>query len=430
MKFLGKRVLVYGMGLSGQACCKLLHEKGALVSFYDDENRFASLFSFDKSPQPENYDILVVSPGIKVIGNALIGRFISAGKKILSEIDLAYLFVKGKIIAVTGTNGKTTTTSLIGHIFKESGKKCFVCGNIGLPITSVCSQTDNESTLICEISNFQLELSSLFKSDVACVTNLAPDHIDRHGSFEEYLRVKKKILTQKRNQQVVLNADNEILKSLIINKKTLYFSKKYQKNGVFIKNNAIYYKKTKVISVTDIPLFGVSNLENVMAAVAVCICAKIKIKEIKKAIYSFSPPAHRLEYIGQIGGAYVFDDSKATNISAVENAVISLNANNLTLLMGGQDKDFNFDEFFANNFNISTLICFGEAGEKIAKSAVKFGYQPQVFQSMKDGVRFARAAACEGGTILLSPACASFDEFASYAVRGQVFKELMYGQEN
>ena len=200
----GKRVLVYGLGISGQSACKLLHEQGACVCIYDDENRFSNFYSYEKEPLTKQYDLVVVSPGIKVLGNQIISHFIVSKTPVISELDLGYLFSKGTIIGITGTNGKTTVTSLVGDIFKRAGKRTFVCGNIGLPLTNVAPQTDSSSFLIVEVSNFQLELSSYFTPNLTCILNLAPDHIDRHGSFEEYVRVKKKIIRGRR-QKVVLN---------------------------------------------------------------------------------------------------------------------------------------------------------------------------------------------------------------------------------
>lgn len=425
--FKGKKVLVYGMGVSGQSACKLLHKKGACVSFYDDEERFGNLFCYDKNPNPSEYDLVVVSPGVKVLGNELLSNFIMSKVRLISELDLASLFCKGKIIGITGTNGKTTVTSLVGKIIKESGKNTFVCGNIGLPFSSVCEEGGSGSIYVVEVSNFQLELSSIFKSDIACVLNLAPDHLDRHGSYEEYVRVKKKILAEKGSQKVILNFDDEVVSRLKISKSTLYFSKKELNRGVFVKNNGIYINNTKVISCNDVPMFGSKNLENALAATAICHKAKVKAKYIKSGISAFKMPPHRLEYVGSISGAQVFDDSKATNISSVMMAVEALSNDSLVLLMGGQNKNCSFDEFFAKGYNISKLYCFGEAGEYLYNTAKRYGYSPQLFKTMKSCVNFVRDHIEEGQVILLSPGCASFDEFGSYAVRGEVFKELMFG---
>ena len=426
IKLKGKNVLVYGMGISGQAACKLLHEKGACVSIYDDENRFSNIFNYEKEPLQKKYDFVVVSPGIKVIGNGLISHFFMNNTPVISELDLGYLFSKGKIIGITGTNGKTTTTSLVGDIMKKSNKQTFVCGNIGQPISNIALKTDKNSVIVCEVSNFQLELSSYFAADVACILNLAPDHIDRHGSFEEYLRVKKKILTGKHRQKVVLNYDDENTNKLLIDKKVLFFSKKMLNKGVFVKNNAIFHNKTKIISLNDLPLFGEKNLENVLAAVSIAVKMKVKPAVIKAAIVSFKAPPHRLEYLGQVGGADVFDDSKATNISAALASISSLGENGLVLLLGGQNKGFKFDEIFNKNYNFEQVLCFGQAGQEIFDCAVGYSYQPLLFASMKEAAFYAKANAQPGQKILLASACASFDEFSSYAVRGEIFKEIMF----
>ena len=422
----GKNVLVYGMGISGQSACKLLHDKGACVSVYDDEGRFTNYFNYQKNPLLVKYDLVVVSPGIKVIGNQLISHFIAKKTRVISELDLGFLFSKGKVIGITGTNGKTTVTSLTYEIFKKSGKKTFVCGNIGKPITNTAPNTDKNSYSICEVSNFQLELSSFFKADLACILNLAPDHIDRHGSFEEYIRIKQKILSGKKLQKVVLNYDDEKTRTLLINKQVLFFSKKLLNKGVFVKNNAIFHNKTKIISLNDIPLFGEKNLENVLAACAIAVRYRIKPQAIKNAIISFRAPLHRLEYLGQVNGADVFDDSKATNVSAALASINSLGEKGLVLLIGGQNKGFVFDEIFNKNINFDDIYCFGQAGQEIFDCAKKYGYNPKLFPTMKAAAFFARTNAQEGQKILLAPACASYDEFSSYAVRGEIFKEIMF----
>ncbi len=423
-----KKVLVYGMGVSGQAVCKLLHNKGFCVSIYDDENRFGNLFNFDKDPCFHHYDMVVVSPGIKVIGNQIISHFIINKTPIFSELDIGYIYGKGKFIGITGTNGKTTVTSLVGRIFEEAGKKSVVCGNIGLPVASVCEKSDKNTFYITEVSNFQLELSHVFYASTACILNIQQDHLDRHGSMEEYVRVKRKILSNKKSQKVILNFDDEYSRGSKISKKNLYFSKNILNKGVFVKNNGIFYNKTKIISLNDIPLLGEKNLENVLAAVSICLANKIKPRYIKSAIMAFKPPAHRLEFLGKLNGALVYDDSKATNIPSVESALQALSGGNILLLMGGRNKDLNFDEFFKKNYSIAQVVCFGEAGREIYESGLKFGYDCILFETMKEACVYVKECAVANMLILLSPACASFDEFSSYAVRGLKFKEYLFGE--
>ena len=424
----GKNVLVYGMGISGQSSAKLLHEQGACVWVYDDDERFSSHFTYEKNPMLKKYDLVVVSPGVKVLGNPLISHFIMTKTKIISELDLGFLFCKGKVLAVTGTNGKTTVTSLVGEIFKKAEKNTFVCGNIGLPISSIALNTDEKSVIVCEVSNFQLELSSYFSAHQVCILNLAPDHLDRHGSYQEYLRVKKKILTGKK-QKVILNYDDEITSKLLINKKTTFFSKKLLNKGVFIKNNAIYFNKTKILPLSEIPLFGEKNLENILAGVSMAVLQKIKPNIIRQAVREFKAPSHRLEYLGEVNGASIFDDSKATNIASTLGAIQSLGDNGLVLMLGGLNKDFQFDEIFNRGWEFESVICFGDAGQQIFDCATKYGYSPLIFPTMKQATHYVKSIATQGMKILLSPSCASFDEFSSYAVRGQTFKEIMFDVE-
>lgn len=425
----GKRVLVYGMGGSGNSACRLLHKLGACVSVFDDDKKYRSLFCFDEQPLCHKYDLVVVSPGIKVIGNTLISGFRSKKTQIISEIDLGSQFCKGKLIAITGTNGKTTTCSLLGKIFEEAGKKVAVCGNIGLPISSIALSTDKKSFVVCETSNFQLELSSIFSPDIACVLNIAPDHIDRHGTFEEYKRVKNSIFKNFRRQnKAVVNLDDEMTMSLDLPKNVEYFSLNPLKKGVCIKNGYIYHGKTRIVGTSDISLLGDKNMSNVMAAVTIALLCKIKTKYIRYALMRFSPPAHRLQFVGEFSGVRYINDSKATNIACVDMAIESLNVKNLVLMLGGQNKDLDFSLFFARHSDIKQLICFGQAGEQIAEIAKAYGYEPHVFESLKSATKFAKENAQRGDTVLLSPGCTSFDEFSSYAVRGQIFMELVKGE--
>lgn len=422
----GKRVLVYGMGGSGNSACKLLNKLGACVSVFDDDKKYRALFCFDEEPLASKYDLVVVSPGIKVIGNAIISGFRAKKTQIISEIDLASQFCKGKLIAITGTNGKTTTCALLGKIFEEAGKKVFVCGNIGLPFSSIALKTDKKSFIVCETSNFQLELSSLFAPNIACVLNIAPDHIDRHGSFEEYKRVKNSIFNNFHHGNVaVMNLDDEMTMSLNLPKKVEFFSQNLLKNGVFIKNGCIYHGKTRIVSTSDISLIGKKNLSNVMAAISIALLCKIKTKFIRYALMKFTPPPHRLQFACERRGVKYINDSKSTNIACVQMAVESLSAKNLILMLGGQNKGLDFAELFSARPEIKKVICFGEASEEIFNCACQFGYDAAKFDSLKNATEYVKASAKSGDVVLLSPGCTSFDEFSSYAVRGQIFMELV-----
>ncbi len=428
-KLRGKRVLVYGLGGSGTSACRLLHTFGACVSVFDDDKRFRSLFCFDENPLANKYDLVVVSPGIKVRENNLIAGFIANKIPVISEIDLGSIFCLGKLIAITGTNGKTTTCSLLGKIFDEAKKKNFVCGNIGMPISAIALKTDKKCFIVCETSNFQLELSKLFAPDIACVLNIEQDHIDRHGSFDEYKKVKNKIFQNtKGRKKAIVNLDDEGAVSLNLPKKTQFFSQKTLKNGVCVKNGCVYNGKTRIISTGEIPLIGEKNISNVLAAIAIALECKIKTKFIRSAIISFSPPPHRLEFVAQIGGVKFVNDSKATNVACVKMALESLQEKSVLLLLGGQNKNLDFEKLFEEKPKLKKCLCFGQAANEIALVAKKYGYASEVFSSLKDAAFFAKKIAVKGDTVLLSPGCASFDEFSSYAVRGQIFKEIVKGE--
>lgn len=239
------------------------------------------------------------------------------------------------------------------------------------------------------------------------------------------MRVKKKIIASKK-QKLFLNYDDELVRTFR-GKKNYFFSLAPLNKGIFVKNNAIYCNKTRIISISDIPLVGEKNTQNVMAAIAIACNLRIKTKFIRAAVSGFEPPKHRLQMLGKLAnGAVVIDDSKATNISSLEMALESLKGQNIVLLMGGLNKGCDFAPFFNKRFPLARLICFGNAGEEFGSLARCYGYEPEVFASMKEAAIFARTAAEEGQIILLSPGCASFDEFSSYAVRGEIFKEIMF----
>lgn len=428
--FKGKNVLVYGMGKSGQAASKLLYQNDACVSIYDEERGFESYFCFDEDPFSKNYDLVVVSPGIKVIGNKLIKHFQDKGITIISELDLGFSFTNGNVVAITGTNGKTTVTSLIGEIFKSAGKECFVCGNIGVPISEIAQQTTKNSFVICEVSNFQLELSNVFNPDVACILNLQEDHIDRHGNFAEYVRVKNKITQNFSSKNLLIyNLDDSNVNLVKLPKRVVACSSSVQKSGAYIKNDAIYYNKTRVINLSDISLIGKKNIENVMFAVCVAMHFKIKPSVICDAIKNFKGVENRLEYVGRFDGVDYYNDSKSTNVACVQMAIESLKSENLILLLGGQNKDCSFAHMFEKEYKIKKVICFGQAGEEIYVVAKNKAYDAICFKNMKEAVRFSMNFASAGDTVLLSPGCASFDEFSSYVARGEVFKEIVSGKD-
>ena len=426
--FKGKKVLVYGMGRSGQSACKILYQNEACVSIYDDDKAYSNMFCFEPEPIKKEFDLVVVSPGVKVIGNEIISHFLNKKTPLISELDLGKSFCKGLFIAITGTNGKTTVTSLLGEIFKASGRETFVCGNIGLPLSSVALKTSKKSVVVCEVSNFQLELSTFFNPDIACILNLAEDHIDRHGNFAEYVRVKNKITQNFNGKNILVYNHDDINSNLVATpKKACIFSKNEQKQGSFVKDGIIYHNRTKVMPISEIQLKGEKNLENVLACIEIAMLCKVKAQFIRETIKNFAGLPHRLEYLGRHNGVDFYNDSKSTNIACIEMAIQSLKAKNLVLLVGGKNKDCNYAHLFNRGYDIKKVVCFGECGAEVYLLARNAGYTAFCYQTMKDAVLDVMKIAERGDVVLLSPGGASFDEFDSYVARGQVFKELVSG---
>ena len=419
MKFKNKKVLVYGLGDSGRSAVKLLSRLNAHVYFYDDDVSYSNFIGYVRRIENEKFDYCVLSPGVKLKDNPNIEILKNKGTVILSELDLGYLFLKGKIIAVTGTNGKTTTCNLIYKILKDNGYDARLCGNIGVPITSINDTTKNSVTVV-EVSSFQLESSRLFRCDIGVILNVMPDHLDRHGTMQEYIDCKKKLASFTK-RKLVLNLDDEIAKTFNFDKKCLYFSKKTLKKGVFVKNNQIFINKKPVCGVQNIKLKGEKNLENVLASVA--SLSNFKGMNFHDGISSFLPSAHRLELVGECKGVMYVDDSKATNVASVINALTAFRDRRILLLLGGQGKNAPYDSIFQHP--LKEAVTFGEEGEKISAVANRYNIPTANFKHFDDAVIYACGRAEVGDVVLLSPACSSFDEFSSYKERGEKFKELV-----
>ena len=419
MRFKNKKVLVYGLGDSGRSAVKLLSKLNARVYFYDDDISYSNFIGYVRRIEEEKFDYCILSPGVSVKNNPYLEIMKNKGTVILSELDLGYLFLKGKIIAVTGTNGKTTTCSLIYKILKDNGYDVRLCGNIGVPISSI-NNTTKMSITVVEVSSFQLESSRLFRCDVGVILNVMPDHLSRHGTMQEYINCKKKLASFTR-KKLVLNLDDEIAKTFNFNKKCLYFSKKTLKKGIFLKNNQIFINKKPVCGVENIKLLGEKNLENVLGAVA--SLSSFKGVDFNKSISTFLPSAHRLEIVGKQNGVLYVDDSKATNVSSVVNALTAFRDKKILLLLGGRGKDAPYDTIF--QYPLKEVVTFGEEGEKISVTANRYHVPTYNFKHFEDAVFYACERGEMGDVVLLSPACSSFDEFSSYGERGEKFKELV-----
>ena len=426
MVFKNKKVLVYGLGDSGRAAIKTLIEIGADVSFFDDDINFLSNNGFEKDPFSKKYDYAVISPGVKVIKNKLINHLKENGTIVLSELDLAYVLCKGKIVAITGTNGKTTTCMLVYEMLKKAGFDTVLCGNIGLPFSSVVQKVKKNTIVVCEVSSFQLETSQFFRPNIACILNIQPDHIDRHENFENYKNAKEKIVKKMKKKDVlVLNFDDTETKALKIHRRVWFFSKSPLKEGVFVLNSKIFVGKKMVLDLESIKLRGEKNLENVLAAIAICSYFHIEKNVYKSVLQSFTPAHHRMEVVGVVDGVTYVDDSKATNVASTIACVEAFKNEKIILLMGGKSKKIDYGTLFSQKFDIKLVVCFGEDKEKIAESADEFGYKTEVFEKFEEAVKRSVVTSERGDFVLLSPACSSLDEFSSYAERGEKFCELI-----
>ena len=358
MRFKNKQILVYGLGDSGRSAIVLLKKLGARVSFYDDDVRFFDYIGFERNPK-QKWDLVVVSPGIKCRENPLLAWFDQQKVPYISEIDLAYQNCKGRIVAVTGTNGKTTVCMLTNNILRAAGFSTFLCGNIGLPFSSICEKTTKETIVVCEVSNFQLETSKFFRAEVNAILNVKPDHLDRHGSFKEYVSVKSKIAANlKKRDLLILNLDDDVAKKLVLHKKVKFFSKQRLKKGTYVWRNQIYSNRKKMIDLSDISLAGDKNLENVLASVALTTPFKVGSDACFTAIKNFAPAHHRMEKVGKIFGVTFVDDSKATNVASTIACVDAFKQESILLLMGGQGKEIDYDDLFKIGYKIKKVIYY------------------------------------------------------------------------
>ncbi len=449
MELNGKRVLVVGLGKSGVASALFMKKQGARVTVSDtksgDELRNEIPVLLDNGITVETgghgdrtfqgQDLIVVSPGVPVDAPPLV-QARSLGEAVIGEIELAAQFLPGPIVAITGSNGKTTTTALIGETMTASGFPALVGGNIGTPAISLAERAKPGTVIVLEISSFQLETIQSFRPKVAVVLNVTPDHLDRHRTFEIYAAAKTRIFENQQSEDcAVLNADDPTC--VAMSKKTraqvYWFSRQNEvERGAWVRDGKIVFRdgsgQREIMQVSEIPLKGAHNQENVLAAVCASVLMGCAAEKTRQAVHDFKAVEHRLEFVASIRGVDYYNDSKATNVDATIKALESFPAN-IHLILGGKDKGSDYTVL--NDLlrqRVKRVYTIGAAAGKI-ESQIK-GPEVVHAETLENAIRQAHASAQSGDVVLLAPACASFDQFKSYEHRGRVFKEAVQAMAN
>ena len=448
MELKDKKVLVFGTGLSGIGAAALLYKKGAEPVIYDGNVKTepeqvkeklgkdipARILIGDLPEEVlDELDLAVLSPGVPIDIPA-VNMLRDRGIPIWGEVELAYANSKGNVLAITGTNGKTTTTSLLGEIMSLHQESVFVVGNIGTPYTGVALETDEESVTVAEISSFQLETIDTFRPKVSAILNITPDHLNRHHTMEEYIRVKESIAkNQGEEDTCVLNYEDEALREFgkTLKCQVLFFSSlRTLEQGIYLEEGRITYrngeKKTVICHVSELNLPGRHNYENVMAAAGMALSYGVPAEEICMAVKQSQAVEHRIEYVTEKNGVVYYNDSKGTNPDAAIKGIQAMDRPTL-LIGGGYDKESSYDEWILSfDGKVKYLVLLGETREKIARAARTCGFDNILFaDTLEEAVKICAERAESGDAVLLSPACASWDMFPSYEVRGRKFKEYV-----
>jgi len=451
MELKGKKVLVVGLGKSGLAAALFLRRRGAQVTVSDLRSaevlgkEIPSLLEAGIVVEAGGHglltfrrqDLIVVSPGVPLSTPELV-QVRNLGLPIIGELELAARFLKGKVLAITGSNGKTTTTTLCGEIFSAAGLNPLVAGNIGLPVIDVVDQSTESAWSVLEVSSFQLETTESFHPHVAVILNITPDHLDRHGTFENYAAMKEKIFAnQTGTDYLILNGDDSTVQQAASRTRSqvLWFSRsKIVRCGAFLLDGMVMFRPTEqekpipVLPLAEIPLKGEHNIENVLAAVCAACVAKIPTQTIAQTIASFHAVEHRLEFVAAIHGVDYYNDSKATNVDATAKAIASF-PGNIHLILGGKDKNSDYTQLNALlRARVKTVYTIGSAAEKI-ESQISGVTRIIHAGTLEAAVDQAAGQAVAGDVVLLAPACSSFDQFENYEQRGKVFKQAVLARQ-
>lgn len=444
----GKKVLVVGSGISGVAAAELLKKKGNEILLFDGNKELdvealkkkAPVFSDVeiilgtlKDGDLEQVDLAVLSPGVPT-DSPMVEQIGEKDIPIWGEIELAYYFAKGPVAAITGTNGKTTTTALTGEIMSNYFKDVRVVGNIGIPYTSVAADTTEETVTVAEISSFQLETIHEFHPKVSAILNITPDHLNRHHTMECYIQTKESITKNQSPEEVcVLNYEDTVLRAFGAEAgcKVLFFSSAGKLDtGLYLEGESIYYavsgRAEKVIDVNELNILGIHNYENVMAATGIALSMGVPMEKIRETLKVFQAVEHRIEYVTEINGVRYYNDSKGTNPDAAIKGIQAMNRPTY-LIGGGYDKQSEYDEWIESfDGKVKKLVLIGQTREKIAECAKAHGFSEVVLcDSLEEAIDVCHENAKSGEAVLLSPACASWGMFKNYEERGRIFKEYV-----
>ena len=448
MELKDKKVLVAGSGKSGIAATDLLKKVGATVTIYDgneklvkedilsrlEDNSNVNVVLGDLSDEVINdTDLMILSPGI-AIDAPFVNKVRDAEVSIWGEVELAYIVGKGKLAAITGTNGKTTTTALVGEILSAYFKDVNVVGNIGTPYTCTAFDSTDDTVTVAEISSFQLETIHRFKPDVSAVLNITPDHLNRHYTMECYTDVKMSICkNQDSDAPIILNYEDEILRNYApkLHNRIIWFSSRQTLDeGIYLEGKNIVYaqkgQKNVITTTEDTTLVGIHNIENIMAAIGITINMGVPADVIKEAIRKFKAVEHRIEYVKTVDDVLYYNDSKGTNTDASIKAIQAMTRPTV-LIAGGYDKKVQFDDWAKElKGKVKCLVLLGDTANQIATTVKKYGFENIIFtKSLKEAVDECKKNAEPGDAVLLSPACASWDMFDSYEQRGDMFKDFV-----
>ena len=443
MYFKNQKFLVAGMSKSGAAACDFLLRRGAVVYMYDDvadgavKSTMRELEIRGANPVPQggltaaidDCDILVLSPGIP-IDHEIPVAFRKKGKRIIGESELGCMFLRAALVAVTGTNGKTTTVTMIDEVLRAAGEKSCACGNIGVPLSAKTDELGYDDVAVMEVSSFQLETLSSIRPHVAVITNIAEDHLNRHYNMENYIFLKSKLLRNMRESEyAVLNYDDPVVRGFAkdIRCPVRWFSVKERAEGAYLYEGGLYYENEKIMDASALSLKGEHNVKNALACICACKLLGVESKTIADALSKMRGVRHRIEFVAEVDGVTYIDDSKGTNVDATITAVNSMQADTV-LLLGGKDKGYDYDKLFSalKNSRAVHAVLYGENRFKLLNGAVRNNYsEVTLCADFTLAVKIAAMTARAGQCVLLSPASSSFDSFSGYEERGERFAEIV-----